>query len=139
EPTRTSAFTLPTTTIAGPSWKLDLDSAPYLREHVVNGAPTLPGTFELALAVEAACAVRPGLAVAAAENLTLSRFVKVTDGHPVHLRSIAQILGEAATETLVRVALVSDFVHKSGAVLQKDVVHFEVDVRLTPDATVLRG
>jgi hypothetical protein len=112
---------------------------PYLREHLVNGAPTLPGTFELAMAVEAACTVRPGLTVAAMENLTLSRFVKVTTGHPVELRSIAQILDETGTETIVRVALVSDFVHKSGAVLQKDVVHFEVDVRLTNDAAAVRG
>jgi hypothetical protein len=139
EPAATGAFTPGMTTIAGPAWRLDLDTAPYLREHVVNGAPTLPGTFELAMAVEAACTVRPGLSVAAMENLTLSRFVKVTTGHPVELRSIAQIVSESGTETIVRVALVSDFVHKSGAVLQKDVVHFEVDVRLTTESTVLRG
>src|SRR5206468_3452184 len=42
------------TTVAGPTWRLDGDSAPYLREHLVNGTPTVPGTFELALAVEAA-------------------------------------------------------------------------------------
>jgi NAD(P)-dependent dehydrogenase (short-subunit alcohol dehydrogenase family) len=139
EPATTTTFTPATTTIVGPVWRLDLDSAPYLREHVVNGAPTLPGTFELAMAVEAACAVRPGLAVSAAENLTLSRFVKVTEGHPVQLRSITQIVSESGSETIVRVALVSDFVHKSGAVLQKDVVHFEVDVRLSPNAAPLRG
>ncbi|MDB4890170.1 MAG: hypothetical protein JWL61_2025 [Gemmatimonadetes bacterium] len=126
-------------TIAGPSWRLDLASAPYLGEHIVNGAPTLPGTFELAMVIEAACAARPGLAVAAAENIILSRFVKVTEGRPLELRSVAQVVSETTSETIVRVALISDFVHKNGAVLQKDVVHFEADVRLTSRAVTLSG
>src|SRR5207248_1858405 len=124
---------------AGPTWRLDGDTAPYLREHLVNGTPTVPGTFELALAVEAARAIRPGRVFSSADNLVLSRFIKVPDGQVVHLRSIAQIATDGSRATVIRVALLSDFVHKSGVILQKDVVHFEVDVRLTSTAESLRG
>jgi hypothetical protein len=125
--------------IEGPAWHVDVDRAPYLRDHIVNGAPTVPATFELALAIEAACAVRPGYALAAAENLILSRFIRVVDGRPAKLRSAAHVVSDIGSEVIVRVALVSDFVHESGVVLRKNVVHFEADIHLTATPRPLAG
>jgi hypothetical protein len=126
-------------TIAGPEWLLSTEGAPYLADHTVNGTPTLPGTFELAMAIEAACASFPGRRVAAVEEVVLSRFVKVPAGQPVRLRTVAQVVSAGARESVVHVALLSDFVHRSGAVLQKDIVHFECHVRLTTSLEALHG
>lgn len=54
------------------------------------------------------------------------KFIKFpSDSGSVTLRGRAQVVGESSGNTLVRVHLLSDFVHSSGKILQKDVVHFE--------------
>jgi acyl transferase domain-containing protein/NAD(P)-dependent dehydrogenase (short-subunit alcohol dehydrogenase family) len=121
------------------AWTLSLETAPYLAEHVVSGTPTLPGAFEVELAAEAARELRPQRHVTALENAGFVRFVRVSADRGLGFRAEAAVIHEDADETVIHVRLLSDFVHKSGVVLQKDIVHFEVDVRLRAAVSPLRG
>ncbi|HEY6561027.1 MAG TPA: SDR family NAD(P)-dependent oxidoreductase [Polyangiaceae bacterium] len=111
-------------------WRLDASRDEFLSRHLVGGVPTLPGTFEVELAIESALRLRPNLAVISVEEGSFERFVKVPRGRELVLRAPAQVVHEDRDETVVRVELRSDFVHASGAVLQRDVLHFSGIVRL---------
>jgi acyl transferase domain-containing protein/acyl-CoA thioesterase FadM len=132
-----SAAALPCAT-----WKLSVSSHPFLCDHRVRGVPTMPGTFELELAVRAARAFRPSLCVVSIEHAMFDRFVQVHDGAEVELRARLRLVEEDAHAALVKVSLHSDFIHKSGRVLQRDIRHFSASVRLAdrpcalPAATV---
>jgi acyl transferase domain-containing protein/acyl-CoA thioesterase FadM len=108
-------------------WQLDLETAPYLRDHVVNGFPTLPGTFEVEFAMQAARLLRPQHAHIAARRPRFHRFVRVPE-QGLRLRAEARVIEENAEGSVIAVRLLSDFVHRSGAVLQRDVLHFEGEV-----------
>ncbi|HXT22517.1 MAG TPA: hypothetical protein VN923_17320, partial [Thermoanaerobaculia bacterium] len=116
---------------------IDLESAPYLRDHLVHGVPTLPGAFLIGIAADAARELRPRLAIVDFENTSFRHFVRVYPGKPTELRLDARVVetsgDETHPETLVRVQVLSDFVHKSGAVLQKDVVQTEIFVRMATE------
>lgn len=113
-------------------WPLEigLETAPFLRDHVVQGVPTLPGSFLLGIAAGAARRLRPELRITAFENTSFRRFVRVYEGRPARLRLDTRVVEEGEAETLVRVRVLSDFVHKSGAVLQKDAVQTEIFLRM---------
>jgi 3-oxoacyl-(acyl-carrier-protein) synthase/NAD(P)-dependent dehydrogenase (short-subunit alcohol dehydrogenase family) len=106
---------------------LSLETAPYLADHVVNGTPTLPGTFEVEFALQAAHALRPNHLYLAARNPKFHRFVRVPE-QGTCLRAEARLVEETAKGCVIGVRLYSDFVHRSGVVLQRDVLHFEGDV-----------
>ncbi len=111
---------------------IDLDNAPYLRDHLVQGVPTLPGAFLIGIAADAARELRPRLRIVAFEDTSFRRFVRVYEGRTTEVRLDTRIVEEDADATLVRVQVLADFVHKSGAVLQKDVVQTEIFVRMVP-------
>ncbi|HXT51636.1 MAG TPA: KR domain-containing protein, partial [Thermoanaerobaculia bacterium] len=111
---------------------IDLDSAPYLRDHLVQGVPTLPGAFLIGIAAEAAHKLRPRLRIVAFEDTSFRRFVRVYEGRTTEVRLDVRIVEEDADQALLRVQVLADFVHKSGRVLQKDVVQTEIFVRMVP-------
>jgi acyl transferase domain-containing protein/NAD(P)-dependent dehydrogenase (short-subunit alcohol dehydrogenase family) len=108
------------------------DGAPYILNHCVDGIPTLPGAFLIMMVAEAALELRPDLKVTAFEDAAFRRFVRLRSDGPTNLRLNAGIVTESDESTLIRVEVVSDFTHKSGKVLQKDVVQTEMSVRLGP-------
>ncbi|MGH4034168.1 SDR family oxidoreductase [Actinomycetota bacterium Odt1-20B] len=70
------------------TWKLSLDrdTDGYLWHHTVDGKPTLPGTFLLEIAAEAACHLLPGRVVRALLDSDFTAFVRpFTGSHPRHL------------------------------------------------------
>ena len=109
---------------------IDLDSAPFLHDHLVHGVPTLPGAFLLGIAAEATRRLRPQLRVVAFENTSFRRFVRVYEGKATQLRLDTRVVEEDGASTLVRVQVLSDFVHKSGRVLERDIVQTEIFIRL---------
>ena len=109
---------------------ISIEDAPYLLDHVVNGIPTLPGAYIILLAAEAALQLRPNLKVAAFENASFQKFVRVTRDKLKTLRIPAEIVSEDSDEALVRVRILSDFIHQSGVVLQKDILQTEIFVRM---------
>jgi NAD(P)-dependent dehydrogenase (short-subunit alcohol dehydrogenase family) len=114
------------------SFRLGLDAFPYLRHHLVRDHPTVPGTFESELAARTAKQLRPDCHVVEMFDSRLPRFARVDHDGAVELRGVAEVVEERGPDTLARVKLLSDFVHRSGRVLQKDVLHFETVVRLSP-------
>jgi NAD(P)-dependent dehydrogenase (short-subunit alcohol dehydrogenase family) len=116
------------------SWSLSPETHPFLRDHLLNGVPTLPGAFAVELAVRLARAFRPALHVQHLENIEITRFIKFSDGRPFVLRAIAEALEEQEGTARIRVTFLSDFVHSNGQVLQSDIVHFTAELLLTSEA-----
>jgi len=106
------------------------DGAPYILNHCVDGIPTLPGAFLIMMVAEAALELRSDHKITAFEDAAFRRFVRLRGDGPTNLRLNASIVSESDQSTLIRVEVVSDFAHKSGKVLQKDVVQTEMSVRL---------
>jgi acyl transferase domain-containing protein/NAD(P)-dependent dehydrogenase (short-subunit alcohol dehydrogenase family)/acyl-CoA thioesterase FadM len=119
-----------TATLSESTWQISPSTYPFLRDHRTGGVPTLPGTFELELAARAALLFRPSRYVVSIEHAVFDRFVKVHEGATVDLRTNLRVIEESDHETIVEIALHSDFVHKSGTVLQRDIRHFSACVRL---------
>jgi acyl transferase domain-containing protein/NAD(P)-dependent dehydrogenase (short-subunit alcohol dehydrogenase family) len=135
-----NSYTRPARRVAPPRAKRDrlvlertvnLDEAPYIRNHIVDGIPTLPGAYLIMIVAEAALEFRPGLKITAFEEASFRRFVRVRTDVPTKLRLNATLVSEDEQSTFVRVQVISDFLHKNGMVLQKDVVYFEMSVRLS--------
>ena len=96
-------------------------TTPYLDDHKVNGVPVLPGTFEVEFALRTARTLRPNHPYLAARNPRFHRFVRVSE-RGTSLRVEARVLEDRAESSVVGIRLLSDFVHRSGVVLQPDVL-----------------
>jgi acyl transferase domain-containing protein/NAD(P)-dependent dehydrogenase (short-subunit alcohol dehydrogenase family) len=114
--------------------EISIASAPYLLNHLVDGVPTLPGAFVIALFGEAAQELRPDLKIISFEKASFHRFIKVYESRKTRVRVAARIVSEDPEQTLVSIRILSDFIHSSGLVLQKDVLQHEILVRMSPDA-----
>jgi acyl transferase domain-containing protein len=103
---------------------------PYLLNHRVDGVPTVPGAHIISLVAEAAQQLRPDLKIVSFERAHFHRFIKVYGNRETPFRVHANIVSENDAETLVRVRLLADFIHRSGAVLQKDILQHEIEIRM---------
>jgi NAD(P)-dependent dehydrogenase (short-subunit alcohol dehydrogenase family) len=112
--------------------EISVESAPYLLNHLIDGVPTLPGALVISLFAEAAQALRPELKIVSFEKAFFRRFVKVYQNRKTRLRVEARVMSEDARETVVQVKILSDFVHSSGVVLQKDILQHEILIRMSP-------
>jgi hypothetical protein len=111
--------------------EISIESAPYLLNHLVDGVPTLPGAFIISVVGEAAQQLRPRLKIIAFEKALFRRFVRVYKNRKTLIRIEARIVSEAEGETVVRVRILSDFIHSSGVVLQKDILQHEILVKMS--------
>jgi 3-oxoacyl-(acyl-carrier-protein) synthase/NADP-dependent 3-hydroxy acid dehydrogenase YdfG len=112
--------------------QFSLAGDPYLRGHLVDGEPTLPGSFATELAAEAALAIVPDLHVIAFDEVIFRHFVKVHDGIPSIPKKIeARVVERREGLTRVHVRMVTDFRTPQGVVVVRDRVHFETDVLLS--------
>jgi polyketide synthase family protein len=108
-----------------------LDNAPFLIDHVVNGTPTMPASFLTCIVSDAAKQLRPDLQIAAYENTHYYRFVRVPRDSGAQIRVHSRVVSEDEREAVVHVQVLSDFVHKTGRVLQKDILHNETFIRMS--------
>jgi NAD(P)-dependent dehydrogenase (short-subunit alcohol dehydrogenase family) len=113
------------------TWPISLERHPHFRLHQIRGLPTVPGTFELELAARAARARAPELAVHGFTDCVFHRFVRLRDGEETELRTVSEWLDGDGDEARYRIAVLSDFRHESGVVLQRDVLHIECIVHMT--------
>lgn len=109
---------------------LSMTSAPFLSDHRVGGVPTVPGAVLIGMAAEAAHELRPQLKIVAFEDTHFARFVRAPEGRDNEVRIDARVLEESDGKALVRVRVLSDTVHETGLVLEKDAVLSELRVRL---------
>lgn len=107
---------------------LDLARDAYLSEHLVSGHPTLPGTFVLEMAAEAAAPLAKGLHLIGFEDVSFEQFLRVYHAdRPVEVRIIAErVPSIRSTETRVAVRIVSDVKAPSGVVLKRERPHFSL-------------
>ena len=112
----------------------DLAQDPYLEHHRVRDVPTLPGTFVVEIAVEAATALVPDQQVVTVRDVRFHRFLKVwgPDGPAPH-RIVASVADRRPDLdlTAVSVRVLSDVIARDGRVLVKDRLHFEATVLLS--------
>jgi hypothetical protein len=105
---------------------------PFLSDHVVRGIPTLPGSFIIAMAGDAARKLVPDLKIVQFERTRFLRLVRAYEGRPARVRALAKVVERKSDETVVQVQMLMDFIHKSGRILGKDLLHTEIYVRMAP-------
>lgn len=112
-------------------WDVSLENAIFLHDHVVNGVATAPAAFLTTLVAETAHQLRPHLKIISFENTHYHKFVRVPAGRGgVELRLSAQVISETTSETSIQIQVRSDFIHKNGSILQKDILHKDTIVRM---------
>ncbi|WP_454321073.1 cytochrome P450 [Streptomyces phaeoluteigriseus] len=111
----------------------DLSTDGYLAHHTVGGVPTLPGTFVVEIATEAAHHLVPGLRPVVLEDLRFAHFLRVHDtgrSAPVPKKITARVAERGDELTVVEVSITSDVRAPGGLLLVKDRVHFTARVLL---------
>jgi acyl transferase domain-containing protein/NAD(P)-dependent dehydrogenase (short-subunit alcohol dehydrogenase family) len=114
--------------------EISIESAPYLSNHLVDGVPTLPGAYVIAIFGETAQELRPDLKIISFEKAKFHKFIKVYKSRKTRIRVEARIVSENDLETVVKLSILSDFVHSSGVILQKDALQHEILVRMSANA-----
>jgi hypothetical protein len=105
----------------------DLDMDAYLDAHVVNGYPTLPGTFVTEVGAEAGAYLFPDLHVVALEDAQFHHFLRVYESDkPIPKRVEAKVLEQDGDRASVRVRILTDVVAPNGTVLARDKLHHEI-------------
>lgn len=110
---------------------ISIESAPYLVNHLVDGVPTVPGALIIDFVGEAAYQLCPDLKIIAFEDAFFRKFIKVYQNRKMRIRIEARIVSEDDRETVVKISVLSDFVHASGVTLQKDILQHESLVRMS--------
>ncbi|MCM6775460.1 SDR family NAD(P)-dependent oxidoreductase [Nocardia sp. CDC159] len=124
----------PTELIVTRSFDLARDG--YLAMHLVDGYPTLPGTFVPELAAEAAVTLVPDRIPVVFEDLRLESFLRVYGPQrPQSKRMHAELCRHDEVESVVAVRVFGDVVSPGGTVLVEDKLHFSVRVRLRDTPT----
>jgi acyl transferase domain-containing protein/NAD(P)-dependent dehydrogenase (short-subunit alcohol dehydrogenase family) len=111
--------------------EISIESAPYLVNHLVDGVPTVPGALVIDFVGEAAYQLRPDLKIIAFEEAFFRKFIKVYPNRKMRIRIEARVVSEDDRETVVKISILSDFVHASGVTLQKDILQHESLVRMS--------
>ncbi len=104
---------------------ITVENTEFLKNHMVNDIPTVPGALLTCIASEAAIMLRPGLMINEFENTNSFRFVRVNKNQGIEIRIVAEVIAEDKKRTTIKTRILSDFVHKSGRILQKDILHNE--------------
>lgn len=138
---RAPAPPLPTTGLLGTArelttehalWHLtlSLDAHPFLRDHLVDQRPTLPGVMMADIALQAARTLVPGLPPHTVEDLVFTAWARTRpDGTPALYKVTADRTGPP-TAASVTVTIRSDTIAPNGRVLARDREHFRAVVRL---------
>ena len=105
----------------------DLDTDAYLEAHVVNGYPTLPGTFVTEVGAEAGAYLFPDLHVVALEDARFHHFLRVYGADkPIPKRVEAKVIEQDDDHAAVRVRILTDVIAPNGTVLARDKLHHEI-------------
>jgi acyl transferase domain-containing protein/NAD(P)-dependent dehydrogenase (short-subunit alcohol dehydrogenase family) len=112
--------------------EISIESAPYLVNHLVGGVPTVPGALIIDYVGEAAYRLRPDLKIIAFEEAFFRKFIKVYPNRKMLVRVEGRVVSEDERETIVKISVLSDFIHSSGVTLQKNILQHESLVRMSP-------
>jgi len=110
---------------------LTLATDGYVADHLVNGIPTLPGSFAVAIVAEAALALAPGCRLAAITDLTFDKFLRFYSGRSATtFRIVAEKAPGGRDDTAVAVRVLSDVRAPDGRLLQRDRLHVQATAHL---------
>jgi hypothetical protein len=102
----------------------DLDTDAYLDAHVVNGYPTLPGTFVTRGRRRGGQVPLPDMHVVGLEDARFHHFLRVYESdRPSPKRVEAKVIEKDDEHAAVRVRILTDVVAPNGTVLQRDKLH----------------
>jgi hypothetical protein len=107
-------------------------------DHVVAGRPTLPWVFAIDNAVRSAQAQSNGFQSIEVTDLRFDKYIAARDDRDLELKARTQLVRENDEETEYRVELRSDFVHSTGIVLNRDVLHYACNVHLMKSPKINR-
>ncbi|MEU4806926.1 SDR family oxidoreductase [Actinosynnema sp. NPDC023587] len=118
------------------------DGEPHLQDHLVNGKPTVPATFILDLAAQAAEALVPGTFTTGFRDARFDTFIRpFSRRRPAPLRIRARLAGHRSgdgSRTAVAVGIHSDTLGPDGRMRPGGLRHFRTEVVLArhplPDA-----
>ncbi|REF00425.1 SDR family oxidoreductase [Thermomonospora umbrina] len=121
---------------------LDIDRHPYLNDHLVDGRPTVPGTFLIEMAVEAASAAHPERIPVRVLDGTFERFLRTHPRKGTATFKIKTTIEHSDDhETHVAVAFHSEIRSPRGLLLRPDHLHARCTVVLadTPPTSPRRS
>jgi acyl transferase domain-containing protein/NAD(P)-dependent dehydrogenase (short-subunit alcohol dehydrogenase family)/acyl-CoA thioesterase FadM len=111
-------------------WKISLTTHQSLTDHRVTGRPTVPGVFAIDFAVRSAQTQGSDFQSIAVSDARFERFIGVRGDQDTELKAKTQLIKENGEESEYRVELRSDFVHSTGIVLNRNVLHYACNVHL---------
>jgi hypothetical protein len=111
-------------------WRISLASHRSVIDHKVAGRPTLPWVFAIDYAVRSAQAQRNDFQSIALTDLSFDKYIPLRDDREFELNTRTQLVSENDQESEYHVELRSDFVHSTGIVLNRDVLHYASNVHL---------
>ncbi|MCC8242736.1 SDR family oxidoreductase [Saccharothrix luteola] len=113
------------------------DEEPHLYDHLVSGKPTVPATFILDIAAQAAEALVPGTFTTGFRDARFDTFIRpFTRSRPAPLRIRARLVGHRSGDeprTVVAVSIHSDTLGPNGRMRPGALRHFETEVLLSRD------
>jgi len=108
--------------------RFDRETDRWLSWHEVDAKPTVPGTFMLEMAAEAARSLRPGRMVTGFRNASFDAFIRPFTGRT---QMVLQISASATAHDEIHVVLESRRETTSGQTLGRRVTHFSTVVTLS--------
>ncbi|MEU4744255.1 SDR family oxidoreductase, partial [Actinosynnema sp. NPDC023658] len=112
------------------------EDEPHLRDHLVDGEPTVPATFILDLAAQAAEALVPGMTTTGFRDARFDTFLRpFSRSRPAPLRIRARVVRQRSGDgcgTAVAVSVHSDTLGPDGRMRPGGLRHFETEVLLSP-------
>ncbi len=111
-------------------WPMSVAAHPHTEDHLIEGRPTLPGTFGLELLLRGLQARWPGWTLLRAEDLCWEQFARLQDPPTTELRARFRVLRADAGRRLIEARLVSDLIHPSGHRLAEGRTHLRARLLL---------
>jgi len=120
-------------------WVISADNAPIIKAHVVNGMMTVPAAMTICLCMETALKLHPDMKVASVNDSYFHKFIRIASDSEKTFRFNVTTSYKSDDKIEVKIIVNSDFVHKSGAVLEKDILHAEATVCLVKKLEAFTG
>jgi 3-oxoacyl-(acyl-carrier-protein) synthase/NAD(P)-dependent dehydrogenase (short-subunit alcohol dehydrogenase family)/acyl-CoA thioesterase FadM len=116
------------------TWKVSLTTHRSLIDHRVKDRPTLPWVLAMDFGVRRAQAQRKDFKSIALTDVRFEKYIAVREDRDVELKARTELVGEAE----YRVELRSDFVHSTGIILNRDVLHYAANIGLVKSPNIDR-
>jgi acyl transferase domain-containing protein/NAD(P)-dependent dehydrogenase (short-subunit alcohol dehydrogenase family)/acyl-CoA thioesterase FadM len=120
------------------TWRVSLTTHRSLIDHRVNDRPTLPWVLPMDFGVRRAQAQRKDFRSIALTDVRFDKYIAVREDRDVELKARTELVSDNDEQAEYRVELRSDFVHSTGIVLNRDVLHYAGNVRLMKSRNIDR-